>query len=585
MLKFIITFCLCINSFVYASSTYLKPNHKRTQTEAFLEDEGLRKKFKYTSPLSIKDIQLKVSLALQGNKESQQSIVDYFQTRLTQDLFLSSSEEIDILRQLNLELWSNYFTKFHESFLSMCLGKAIHDLAWHLPKELEYHIREEVKNHNTVAQLMLGMIYDFGIGVPQNYKEAFYWYMCAAQKGNIKAQFNVGTMLLKGEGVIQDYPQGIAWLKSAARSNHKGSQLRLGFIYYNGEGVSVDYYQAFNWLKSAADQRHSSAQYNVGIMLLKGEGTPQDYFQAFKYIELASMQGYPKAQYTLGLMYEKGQGIQASLDKAIYWYMRAAKNGSDEAQQILKNILVPKQSARQKNSDYLLSLETFKAYIQNLSCIHSLEMKLFEMEDFFFSPSYRNTTILSYYQSFIRFENKILHILEDFSWPGYMLTGWQIKNTDYQVDLYDNEQIYKEYHIKGESYLCLGNDNVKKGQMLNKIVNNEDDDWKTAYCAAKSLEDILNNAPHTLIRRPSDYQQMRIKGISSSSSSSSHKVMTTYGLNNAAYNQESIDQHILDKYRQRLQSLKALPEELCFLLKNGASHRNYIFAEEYLFME
>ena len=44
------------------------------------------------------------------------------------------------------------------------------------------------------AQFNLGVMYDYGQGVPQGYKEAINWYTLAAEQGNAKAQTNLGFM-------------------------------------------------------------------------------------------------------------------------------------------------------------------------------------------------------------------------------------------------------------------------------------------------------------------------------------------------------------------------------------------------------
>src|SRR4030067_1967421 len=43
------------------------------------------------------------------------------------------------------------------------------------------------------AQLILGSMYDFGLGVPQDYKEAVKWYRLGAGKGNGSGQAKTGA--------------------------------------------------------------------------------------------------------------------------------------------------------------------------------------------------------------------------------------------------------------------------------------------------------------------------------------------------------------------------------------------------------
>src|ERR1035438_6747208 len=60
-----------------------------------------------------------------------------------------------------------------------------------------------------VAQMVLGVMFDQGRGVPQDYKEAVKWYRLAAEQGNAAAQFDLGTMSAQGRGVPQDDKEAV----------------------------------------------------------------------------------------------------------------------------------------------------------------------------------------------------------------------------------------------------------------------------------------------------------------------------------------------------------------------------------------
>src|SRR5471030_1256577 len=51
---------------------------------------------------------------------------------------------------------------------------------------------------NARAQCYLGVMYDNGQGVVQDYKEAGKWYRLAADQGNAEAQFNLGRIYDNG---------------------------------------------------------------------------------------------------------------------------------------------------------------------------------------------------------------------------------------------------------------------------------------------------------------------------------------------------------------------------------------------------
>jgi TPR repeat protein len=65
-------------------------------------------------------------------------------------------------------------------------------------------------------QAILGMMYDYGQGVPQDYAQAAKWYRAAAEQGYAHAQYLLGDMHTRGEGVSPDYVQAHKWLSLSA---------------------------------------------------------------------------------------------------------------------------------------------------------------------------------------------------------------------------------------------------------------------------------------------------------------------------------------------------------------------------------
>ena len=77
------------------------------------------------------------------------------------------------------------------------------------------------------AQYNLGLMYESGLGVPQDYKTAVKWYTLAAEQGDADAQFNLGWMYRKGLGVLQNYVYAHMWGNIAASNgSENGGKLR-----------------------------------------------------------------------------------------------------------------------------------------------------------------------------------------------------------------------------------------------------------------------------------------------------------------------------------------------------------------------
>lgn len=68
------------------------------------------------------------------------------------------------------------------------------------------------------AQANLGVMYQEGVEVPQDYQQALVWYTKAAEQGHAKAQVNLAVMYFEGQGAPQNYGLAYVWSSLAAAS-------------------------------------------------------------------------------------------------------------------------------------------------------------------------------------------------------------------------------------------------------------------------------------------------------------------------------------------------------------------------------
>jgi TPR repeat protein/CHAT domain-containing protein len=203
------------------------------------------------------------------------------------------------------------------------------------------------------AQFFLGLIYQLGQGVPQNYKTALKWLTLAAKQGYANAQNILGFMYYKGEGVPRDYETAVKWNAPAAEQGLAIAQTLLGIMYYNGQGVPQNYKTAAKWYKLAAEQGDANAQINLGKIHRIGQGVPQNYKTAIKWYSLAAEQGYAIARTSLGLMYYNGQGVPRDYKTAVKWYRLAAEQGYASAQYSLGFLYAKGRGVSQDNVNAL----------------------------------------------------------------------------------------------------------------------------------------------------------------------------------------------------------------------------------------
>ena len=207
------------------------------------------------------------------------------------------------------------------------------------------------------AQCNLGLMYEKGNGVTQDYAQAVAWFRKAAEQGYARAQSNLGVMYGNGQGVTQDYAQAVAWFRKAAEQGYARAQSNLGYMYEQGNGVKQDYAQAVAWYRKAAEQGNAIAQNNLGVRYHNGQGVTQDYSQAVAWYRKAAEQGFAHAQYNLGVMYENGQGVTQNYAQAVAWYRKAAEQGYAHAQ---CNLGYMYESGRGVKQDYAQAVAWYR---------------------------------------------------------------------------------------------------------------------------------------------------------------------------------------------------------------------------------
>lgn len=142
---------------------------------------------------------------------------------------------------------------------------------------------------DTWFQIMLGLTFEGGLGVPQDYVQAVGWYRKAAIQGDSSGQFNLARMYLKGNGVQEDQNEGISWLRKAAQQSEPRSQNMLGMMGLLGNEASIiSKSEAVNWIQKSANQGYRDAQLNLALMYYAGQNVVQDYVLAHMWANLAA---------------------------------------------------------------------------------------------------------------------------------------------------------------------------------------------------------------------------------------------------------------------------------------------------------
>lgn len=220
---------------------------------------------------------------------------------------------------------------------------------------------------DSMSQFYLGVLYEKGNGIEQEYSQALFWYIKSAGQGVARAHYNIGNMFFNGRGVSQDYQEAGRRFKKAADLNYAPAQYNLAYIQEKGLGSEQKPTEAFGWYLKAAKNRLLKAQAKVGQLYELGRGVVKDREKAIHWYEkvayndplarirLAKLylddekkiedalrllragaeNGERLSQFNLGYVYGQGEKVKQDYELAVFWYKRAARQQVPDAQYLL----------------------------------------------------------------------------------------------------------------------------------------------------------------------------------------------------------------------------------------------------------
>jgi TPR repeat protein len=187
-------------------------------------------------------------------------------------------------------------------------------------------LRAPAEAGNADAQLLLGIMYQDGEGVPKDPAQAAQWIRKAAEQDNATAEFALGVMYLQAMGVPKDEAAAVRWLEKAAMQLPPAQFALARFHEDNG-----NYAEALKWYRLLAGQGDADSQNDVGHMYETGRGVAQNYAEAAQWYRLAADQGNAEAQNNLGTLYAKGRGVPRDDVQAYMWFALSAAQDNKPA--------------------------------------------------------------------------------------------------------------------------------------------------------------------------------------------------------------------------------------------------------------
>src|SRR5947208_1871165 len=105
--------------------------------------------------------------------------------------------------------------------------------------------------------------------------QSFDQVRVAAERGEAAAQFYLGICYQTGQGVAQNYSEAVAWFRRASDQRDPSAQCYLGFCYQTGTGVPQDFVEAVRWFRAAARAGDKTDQHNLVVHYASVEAAEQ----------------------------------------------------------------------------------------------------------------------------------------------------------------------------------------------------------------------------------------------------------------------------------------------------------------------
>ncbi len=235
-------------------------------------------------------------------------------------------------------------------------------------KSFEVFQEALAKNGGAAAHAGLGMAYFNGSGTQQDYAKALTHFRQA--EADPVALGMLGLIHEYGFGVPADDALGSSYLKRAAALGDARAKAYYGVkLLYGSPSTPVDMALARRYFEEAIAGNQSVALYNYAFLLRDGRqregGTPEPQ-RALELFTRAANDGYAPAIYEVAASYNRGSlGQKKDVAKAIELGKRAAAGGVAEAQDFLTVIYLNenRDAEARASNDLALKNGTGKAFL------------------------------------------------------------------------------------------------------------------------------------------------------------------------------------------------------------------------------
>ncbi|VAW56512.1 hypothetical protein MNBD_GAMMA07-2216 [hydrothermal vent metagenome] len=191
-----------------------------------------------------------------------------------------------------------------------------------------------VVSFSTTASITPPLIHDYSSGL-------FRFQQTLAKKGNSDAQYKLARMYQMGLGIAKNEKEALIWLNKAAAQGHNKAKHKLLFIEIKEQGLNEARIKQLDSLQQQAKGKNPDAQYCLGRMYAEGVGVTKDLDKAIIWFNKAAFNGDNEAE-------DDAIAIEEELNRLEFKKIKSRKVVLDKRKKEKKREKAQKKKQRQQ---------------------------------------------------------------------------------------------------------------------------------------------------------------------------------------------------------------------------------------------
>ena len=166
-----------------------------------------------------------------------------------------------------------------------------------------------------------------------DFRDVLDWQLKRAKAGDVTAMWNAACIYDQGLGIEIDSRNALYWFDAAATARHaRAAALLANYFMGNAEsGVAANPFISTYYRKIAAEEGDADACYLLSLAYLNAYGVIYDRTEWFRWLTKAAQLGQQDAQMELARRYEEGDGVRKNNSRAFGLYKKLYEAGNQEA--------------------------------------------------------------------------------------------------------------------------------------------------------------------------------------------------------------------------------------------------------------